>query len=68
MPFLMIEVMAVMLGLPATTEFGRRIPKQKFYENLTVSPALKRVFIDQIKVIYWRNKLAPTTLRAGDGD
>ena len=64
----MIEVMAVMLGLPATTEFGRRIPKQKFYENLTVSPALKRVFIDQIKVIYWRNKLAPTTLNIGAGE
>ena len=64
----MIEVMAVMLGLPATTEFGRRIPKQKFYKNLTVSPALKRVFIDQIKVIYWRNKLAPTTLNIGAGE
>ena len=64
----MIEVMAVMLGLPATTEFGRRIPKQKFYENLTVSPALKRVFIDQIKVIYWRNKLAPSTLNIGAGE
>ena len=64
----MIEVMAVMLGLPATTEFGRRIPKQKFYENLTVTPALKRVFIDQIKLIYWRNKLAPTTLNIGAGE
>ena len=64
----MIEVMAVMLGLPATTEFGRRIPKQKFYENLTVTPALKRVFIDQIKLIYWRNKLAPTTLNISAGE
>ena len=26
-----------MLGLPKTTEFGRRIPKQKFYEHLDVS-------------------------------
>ena len=57
-----------MLGLPATTEFNTRIPKQKFYENLTISPALKRVFIDQIKVIYWRNKLAPTTLNIGVGE
>ncbi|MBE7009404.1 MAG: DUF4391 domain-containing protein, partial [Ruminococcaceae bacterium] len=57
-----------MLGLPAATEFGRRIPKQKFYENLTVSPALKRVFVDQIKVIYWRNKLAPTTINIGAGE
>ena len=51
-----------MIGLPKSTEFNRRIPKQKFYENLTVSPTLKRVFIDQIKVIYWRNKIAATTI------
>lgn len=51
-----------MIGLPKSTEFNRRIPKQKFYENLTVSPALKRVFIDQIKAIYWRNKIAVTTM------
>lgn len=57
-----------MLDLPATTEFNRRIPKQKFYENLTVSPALKRVFVEQIKLIYWRNKLAPTTLNISAGE
>ena len=37
-----------MIGLPKSTEFNRRIPKQKFYENISVSPTLKRVFIDQI--------------------
>ena len=57
-----------MLGLPAATEFDTRIPKQKFYENLTVSPALKRAFMEQIKLIYWRNKLAPTTLNIGAGE
>ena len=57
-----------MLGLPSSTEYGKRIPKQKFYENLTVTPALKRVFIDQIKLIYWRNKLAPTTLNISAGE
>ena len=51
-----------MLDLPSTTVFGRRIPKQKFYENLAVTPVLKRIFIDQIKVIYWRNKVAVTTM------
>ena len=51
-----------MLGLPKSTEFNRRIPKQKFYENLTVSPALKRVFVEQIRVIWWRNKIAPATM------
>ena len=57
-----------MIGLPKTTEFNRRIPKQRFYENLTVSPALKRVFVDQIKVIFWRNKIAPTTMNLAAGE
>lgn len=56
-----------MLGLPKSTEFNKKIPKQKFYENITVTPTLKRVFIDQIKVIYWRNKIAPTTLNISPG-
>ena len=43
-----------MLGLPKTTEFNKRIPKQKFYENLEISPALKKVFVDQVKTIYWK--------------
>ena len=57
-----------MLGLPKTTEFNKRIPKQKFYENLTVPSELKRVFIDQIKVIYWRNKNATTTVNLAAGE
>lgn len=57
-----------MLGLPKSTEFNRRIPKQKFYENLTVSPALKRVFVEQIKVIWWRNKIAPATANLAAGE
>ena len=57
-----------MLGLPQSTEFNRRIPKQKFYENLAVSPALKRVFVEQIKVIWWRNKIAATTMNLAAGE
>lgn len=57
-----------MFGLPKSTEFNRRIPKQKFYENLTVSPALKRTFVEQIKVIWWRNKIAATTTNLAAGD
>ena len=53
-----------MLGLPKSTEFNRRIQKQKFYENLTVSSAMKRVFVEQIRVIWWRNKIAPATMRS----
>ena len=57
-----------MFGLPQSTEYGKRIPKQKFYDNLNVSPALKRVFVEQIKVIYWRNKIAPSTLNIAAGE
>lgn len=56
-----------MLGLPKTTEFNKRIPKQKFYDNLTITPALKKVFIDQIKTIYWRNKIAASTTNLAPG-
>lgn len=56
-----------MLGLPKSTEFNKRIPKQKFYENLSVTPAIKTVFTEQIKIIYWRNKLAATTLNLAPG-
>lgn len=57
-----------MLGLPKTTEFNKRIPKQKFYENLSLKPAIKKAFADQIRVIYWRNKLATTTLNLVSGE
>lgn len=57
-----------MEGLPKSTEFNKRIPKQKFYDNLSVTPALKRVFIDQIKTIWWRNKIAATTMNLAPGE
>lgn len=56
-----------MLELPKSTEFNKRIPKQKFYDNLTVSPALKRSFVDQIRIIYWANKIAPSTVNLAEG-
>ena len=57
-----------MLGFPVSTEFNKRIPKQKFYDNLDVSPTLRRVFVDQIRIVYWRNKLAATTLNIAAGE
>ena len=43
-----------MLGLPQSTEFNKRIPKQKS-------------FVDQIRMIYWRNKVAATTVNLAPG-
>jgi hypothetical protein len=56
-----------MLGLPKSTEFNKRIPKQKFYENMEISPALKKIFVEQVKTIYWRNKIATTTVNIASG-
>lgn len=57
-----------MFGLPASTEYNKRIPKQKFYDNISVTPAMKRIFVDKIKSIYWRNKLATSTINLAPGD
>ena len=57
-----------MLGFPKSTEFNKRIPKQKFYEHIEVSPASRRVFVEQIRMIYWRNKLAESTLNLAPGE
>lgn len=57
-----------MIDLPRSTIFNRRIPKQKFYENLSVTAELKRIFVEQINVIYWRNKIAPSTVNIAAGE
>lgn len=56
-----------MIGLPKSTEFNKRIPKQKFYENMDISPALKKIFIEQIRIIYWKNKIAASTTNLAAG-
>ena len=53
---------------PAATEYNKRIPKQKFYENLTLTPQVKRGFVEGIKLIYWRNKLAEDTVHIPKGE
>ena len=57
-----------MLHFPESTAFGRRIPKTKFYENLSVTPQLKRVFVEQISQIIWQNKIAPGTVNIAPGE
>lgn len=57
-----------MIELPKSTEFNKRIPKKKFFENLTVSASLKQSFVNQIKTIYWRNKIAASTVNIAEGN
>ena len=56
-----------MIGLPKTTEFNKRITKKKFYENMNISPALKKIFVEQVKIIYWKNKIAASTTNLAPG-
>lgn len=51
-----------LFNFPPGTTLGRRIPKQKFYEHLDIPSDVKRAFVEQIRTIYWRNKLAPSTI------
>jgi len=54
-----------MLNFPKTTEFNKRIPKQKFYNKLKVSSTLAQQFVKEIETIYWKNKLSAETLNVG---
>ena len=56
-----------MLNFPKTTEFNKRIPKQKFYNKLKVSSTLAQQFVKEIETIYWKNKLSAETLNVGIG-
>lgn len=56
------------IELPKSTEFNKKIPKQKFYENLEISPSLKKIFIEQIDKIIWNNKIASSTTNLADGN
>lgn len=56
-----------MLDFPKSTAFGRRFPKQKLYENLDVSTEVKRLFVEQVKLITWANKLSPETMNIAPG-
>jgi uncharacterized protein (UPF0248 family) len=56
-----------MLDFPKSTEFNRRIPKQKFYEKLSISTRLEQQFVKEIDTIHWKSKLSPETLNISAG-
>lgn len=47
---------------PEAAKFGRRVPKDKFYEHGTVSTAVREKFINEVQRITWAYKLAETTI------
>lgn len=56
-----------MLSFPEKTYFNKRIPKQKFYDSIKLSPALHRQFVNEIDTIHWTNKLSRETLNIESG-
>ena len=60
--------MQILPGLSKSTEFNKRIPRQKFYENLSLTPAIRKAFTEQIKMIYRRDKLSAATLNLAPGE
>lgn len=56
-----------MLGLPSTTEVGRRIPKEAFYKNMRLDIATKRDFVEGVESIVVANSVKPSTANVADG-
>ena len=56
-----------MLDFPKSTQFNKKIPKQKFYEKLSVTNNLEQQFVKEIDTVYWKNKLSPETLNTSEG-
>ena len=56
-----------MLGLPSTTDVGRRIPKAAFYRNLSVGASLRQSFIDDVDHFAVANSIKTATTGIPDG-
>lgn len=56
-----------MITFPESTYFGKRIPKESFYQRVDMNASVKRSFIDDIDQIIWQNKLSANTLHVGKG-
>lgn len=47
---------------PKATFIGKKIPKQRFYDNVTLNASVKKKFVDQIDKIVFANKFSNDTL------
>lgn len=47
---------------PSAAEFGRRVPKGKFYEHSTLTTAVREKFVSEVHRITWTHKLAEATI------
>lgn len=56
-----------MLGLPATTEVGRRLPKEAFYRHMDVDAVTRRDLTGGVASITVANSIKPATTNIADG-
>ena len=47
---------------PEAAKFGRRVPKEKFYEYGTIGTAVREKFVTEVQRITWAFKLAEATI------
>ncbi|MGO4678753.1 DUF4391 domain-containing protein [Microbacterium sp. 2MCAF23] len=52
----------VLYQWPAGSRFGARVPKEKLYDNATVTAALREKFVAEVHRITWTHKLAEETI------
>ena len=57
-----------MLGLPRSTEVNRRVAKEKLYANAALTPQVREMIKEQIESVFWRNKLADSTIGISTGE
>jgi hypothetical protein len=62
------ETRPVLYRWPAAAQFGRVVPKTKFYQHGNVRTALRQKFIDRVQRVTWAYKLADSTIRLGGTD
>ena len=57
-----------MLGLPATSEVNRRLPKEAFYRHMDVDAKTRRDLVDGVERIVVANSIKPATCNVADGE
>lgn len=56
-----------MIELPSTTMIGRRMPKERFYEQLKLTGRQRESFVRLINSITIENSIKPSTMKIADG-
>ena len=53
---------------PSSAYFGRRVPKEKFYERASINTALRERFVAEIDHVIWAYDLSQTTINLAGTD